>query len=240
MTGDHGGGIFLGLGLATGITTYLGGLGAFRLRSAMQLLLGFGAGAVTGVAIFDLLPEAWAIARDGVPPGLLAAAMAGGVIGYVVFDRLVLRHRMLDGKRGHLRAAVLTGHSLMDGLGVGLAFQASAAAGAIVALGILAHDLADGANTVTLSLSGGSSDQTARRWLAADALAPTAGMALSSHLQIPATFLALGLALLAGLFLGIGVFELLPRSMARQPRPSRAAAALAGLGLIYVAVRLAG
>ena len=57
----------------------------------------------------------------------------------------------------------------MDGLGIGFAFQVSSAAGMIVAFAVLAHDFVDGANTVTLSLAGGSDPAIARRWLLADA-----------------------------------------------------------------------
>jgi hypothetical protein len=36
----------------------MGGLLALRLRDKLHLILGFSAGAVIGVAFFDLLPEA--------------------------------------------------------------------------------------------------------------------------------------------------------------------------------------
>ena len=44
--------------IATTISTALGGLFAIKLKDKLHLILGFSAGAVLGVALFDLLPEA--------------------------------------------------------------------------------------------------------------------------------------------------------------------------------------
>ena len=40
------------------ISTFLGGMFALRFKDKLHLILGFSAGAVIGVAFFDLLPEA--------------------------------------------------------------------------------------------------------------------------------------------------------------------------------------
>jgi len=44
--------------IATFFMTLLGGLFALRLQDRLHLVLGFSAGAVIGVAFFDLIPEA--------------------------------------------------------------------------------------------------------------------------------------------------------------------------------------
>ena len=46
------------LALATFSATLLGGLFALRFKDKLHLILGFSAGAVIGLAFFDLLPEA--------------------------------------------------------------------------------------------------------------------------------------------------------------------------------------
>ena len=66
-------------------------------------------------------------------------------------------------RAGHLGPASLTAHSLLDGLGIGLAFQVAPAIGVVVAVAVLAHDVADGVNTVTLSLSGGGGQRPGAR-----------------------------------------------------------------------------
>ena len=48
----------LSIASAAFLATLLGGLVALRLKDRLHLILGFSAGAVVGVAFFDLLPEA--------------------------------------------------------------------------------------------------------------------------------------------------------------------------------------
>ena len=142
--------------------------------------------------------------------------------------------------RGHLGAAALTLHSLMDGLGIGFAFQASAAAGVVVAFAVLAHDLVDGLNTVTLGLSGGLQRTTARRWLVADAAAPLVGhrrLAPRHPAAAGARAPARGLRGLLPLHRG-------ERASAAQPEPARRTTTvlltILGLAMIYAVVKLAG
>ena len=59
--------IVLGIGLATGAATIFGGVLVMRFRAALGLLVGFSAGAVLGVALFDLLPEAMTLGRGRRP-----------------------------------------------------------------------------------------------------------------------------------------------------------------------------
>jgi zinc transporter ZupT len=229
------------IGLGTGAATLAGGFAALRLKSGLGLLLAFSSGAVVGVALFDLLPEALTLGRTAHAPGAITTATALGFAAYFAVDRTApIITASGRGRRGHLAAGSLTLHSLMDGLGIGFAFQASAAAGVIVALAVLAHDLVDGLNTVTLSLSGGLERPTARRWLAADASAPLAGIAISRLIAVPPPELSLLLAVFAGFFLYIGASELLPRSEDAHRRAITVLVTLCGLGLIYGVVKLAG
>lgn len=95
------------------------------------------------------------------------------IFAYVLIDRLSAAWgRAGRSWAAHLGPASLTAHSLMDGLAIGVAFAVSPPAGVVVAAGVVAHDLVDGANTVTLSFARHLGARSARRWLAADALAP--------------------------------------------------------------------
>jgi ZIP family zinc transporter len=225
------------MGVATGAATAFGGVFALRFKSAMGLLLGFSSGAVIGVALLDLLPEALRVAGPAVRPLSLTTAMAAGFAAYLAADRLAMTGAPAQ---RHLRPASLTVHSLMDGLGIGLAFQVSSISGLTIAAAVLAHDLCDGANTVIVSLAAGSPPTTAKRWLAADSLAPLAGILIARLVQVPRPTLALLMALFAGLFLYVGASDLLPKSHRDRPRRSTVAATLAGLGFIYAVVRMAG
>ena len=234
-----GGILVLAIGLITGFATASGGVIALRFRSGLGLFLSFASGAIIGVALFDLLPQAFELGRSDFQPLTLTTAAAVGFALYLGVDRIasvLTRGFQID--RANLGPSTLTAHSVMDGLGIGFAFQVSSGVGAIMAFAVLAHDVLDGANVVTLSLAGGLSPAAARRWLMADAVAPLAGIIIASSVPVPPAQLALLLAVFAGLFLYIGASDLLPRSHNSTPGLSTLAATALGLGLIYAAVRL--
>lgn len=232
--------LLLAVGLAAGGATLLGGWLALRLAGRIHLVLGFSAGAVIGVALLDLLPEAMTLAGRGERAFDVVTFVAIGFLAYLVVDRTLLMLARGDAQhRGHFGAGSLTAHSLLDGLGIGLGFQASPAVGLALTVAVLAHDLADGVNTVNLSLNGSKSPRIARRWLWADAAAPLAGIGLSLLIHPPADTLGVLIALFAGFFLYIGASELLPESHHRHPRAWTTVATVLGVALIWSVVRLA-
>jgi zinc transporter ZupT len=232
------------LALASSAVTLTGGVLALRLGERLRLATSLTAGAVLGVALFDLAPEAFQLGGGRAASArLLALTVVCGFFGYMALRQLLAR---IGGgehdPRAHLGAASLTLHSLFDGLAIGLAFHISPAIGWPVALAVLAHDICDGINTVglTLTLGGPGARRMARGWLAADALAPLAGVAASGLLQLDRTALAPLLGLFAGVFLYLGAVELLPRSYVQRPLGATTGAALLGLAMIWGVVRLAG
>jgi ZIP family zinc transporter len=224
------------LGLAAAASTLVGGALALRLSRRIHLILGFSAGAVIGVALLDLLPEALEL---GGRADTVVAFTASGFMAYLAADRALAAGSQGAG-RGHLGAGSLTLHSLMDGLAIGLSFQVSAAVAAVVTLAVLAHDISDGVNTVNVSLAGSASRAWARRWLLADAAAPLVGIGLSRLVTVPRGALGLVLAAFAGFFLCIGASELIPASHQRHPRAWTTLTTLIGCAVIWVVVRLAG
>jgi len=229
--------MLIAIGLLTGLATLLGGALALRWRASIDLLLGFGGGAVLGVALLDLLPEAFSLSGGVHTPFLVSTAVAGGFAAYLLTDQSIASLTRLGRLRSHIGPATLATHSLMDGLGIGLAFQVNATTGWIVAVAVLTHDLVDGANTVTLSLSSGASRRTAALWLAADALAPLIGIGASRLIVVPPATLGLLLAVFAGFFFYIGASELLPRARERRPQLTTTFTTVLGMAVIYLAVR---
>ncbi len=231
--------IILLIGLAAGAATFIGGLLAFRFQDRLHLILGFSAGAVIGVAFFELLPEAIELSAAHYDTTFTASVVALGFIIYMVLDRLFLLAGGGDGEhRGHLGAGSLTAHSFLDGVAIGLAFQVSAAIGAVVAVAVLVHDFSDGVNTVNLSIIGSGHDGFAKRWLVADAVAPLLGVASTLFFTVPEKYLGLILAVFAGFFLYIGASELLPESHHRHPRFWTSFMTVLGILVMYGAVRL--
>jgi zinc transporter ZupT len=229
------------IGIATGLSTFVGGSLALRFKDKINLVLGFSAGAVIGVAMFDLLPEAISIGTKFHDIHTLTLVVAVGFLAYMLLDRVILIATSKEsGHRGHVGAGSLTIHSFLDGLGIGLAFQVSVALGAVVALAVLAHDFSDGINTVNLSLFGsGGKPRIARFWLLADALAPIAGIASTFLFTIPEQYFSIVLSLFAGFFLYIGASELLPDSHHRHPRLMTSLMTILGAAVIYTAIHFA-
>ena len=224
--------------------TMLGGLLALSLKRRVALMLGFSAGAVLGVALFDLLPEALKLGHDRIAAtGIVAAAVAGFLL-YGLFDRLVTRHDSPscgpNPASGFLGAGSFSLHSMLDGLGIGFAFQDSHQAGLVVAAAVLAHDFADGLNTVNVVVKNGGSRAQALRWLLTDALAPVVGAGLSLLFVLPTGLLSLLLAGFAGFFLYIGGLDLLPESLRAGPRGAGIAAAALGAVFLFAVARVAG
>jgi zinc transporter ZupT len=221
--------------LGTCIATFLGGWLALSLKSRINLVLGFSAGAVIGVAFFDLLPEALSLSGPSILP---IAAL--GFLAYLLFDRLAAPGAQGPNlHRGMLGAASLSAHSLLDGLGIGIAFQAGHGAGLVVSAAVLAHDFADGLNTVNVVTKNGGARRQAMGWLAADAIAPLIGAGLSLFVHLPPASLGFLLAGFAGFFLYIGAVDLLPESQRGVSKLAASAATLLGALFLYVVARLA-
>lgn len=228
--------LILAIALGAFAATMTGGLMALKLAGKLPLAMGFSAGAVIGVAFFDLAPEALESGAGLYQPRTLLAVAALGFFFYVVLDRLVARHDcegQANPARGMLGAASFSTHSILDGFAMGLAFQASRDIGLIVAVAVLAHDFADGLNTVTVVTRNGGDRRFALRWLAVDAVAPVIGASLSLLIAPGRGVLALLLALFCGFFLHIGASGLLPESHRAYPRPATTFATLLGAAFLY-------
>ncbi len=222
--------------------TFLGGLFALKFSDKLHLLLGFSAGAVLGVAFFDLLPEALELSSGTYDGHTVLLVVAIGFLLYMITSR-GLGHSHAEDEPGHrsgiLGAGSLSLHSLLDGLGIGLAFQVSPAVGLIVTAAVLTHDFSDGINTVNMILRTGGSRLSALRWLAADALMPVVGILISRFFVLTPNTLGLVLALFAGFFLYIGASDLLPESHHAHPTRWTTYTTVLGLLLIYWAVSVA-
>ena len=231
--------------LAAFAATMAGGVLALRLQRRLHLVLGFSAGAVVGVALFDLLPEALSLAEDRFGNPAVTTALATGFLGYLLLDRFLLLHGLPElpaagaARRGALGAGSLCVHSFIDGLSIGLAFKVSIPAGVVVAVAVLVHDFSDGINTVGLILRNQGGVRSAISWLLADAVAPLAGAAATLLFTPSGPVLGLCLAVFAGFFLYIGACDLVPESYRRHPRATTTLMTLLGAAVIFVGVRLA-
>ena len=235
----------IAVSLGTFIATLLGGLFALYQQDRLHLIMGFSAGALIGVAFFDLMPEALDLATAALGKQLVATTMAVGFVAYMLLDRTIAPHGDKGPRteklwrRGALGAGSLSAHSFLDGFAIGLAFKVSAAVGAIVSAAVLAHDFSDGINTVSIIFRNKGNNRSALGWLLIDAAAPVAGAASTVMLHFRQDALGLCLALFAGVFLYIGASDLLPESYHDHPTTGTTAMTMLGVLTVYAAVRLA-
>jgi len=240
------------LTLATAVSTFAGGMFALRFRDRLHFILSFTAGVLLGVVSFDILPEIFALARERGTD--VSEAMVALVVGYLLFhsiEKFVLVHHVHETEYaahhhprvGVLSALALVGHSFMDGVGIGMAFQVSSGVGVIVAIAVIAHDFCDGLNTVSLMLVHRNTTLRSFGMLVLDALAPVLGAASTLLFRVPAPMLTLYLAFFAGFLLYIGTSDILPEAHS-QNRPAIAGSLIGltclGAAFMYVVVRLAG
>lgn len=237
--------MILFLGFLTALSTLAGGLFAIRLKDRLHLILGFSAGAVIGVALFDLIPESINLGSTNFTNSFVSLFIAIGFIIYMILDRLFSLSVCKNGTcrvsthKGPLAALSLFLHSFLDGLGIGLAFKVSPAVGWVVAAAVLAHDFSDGINTVNVIFKNQGNRVQAFRWLIADALAPVLGVGITFFIVVNEATLALILALFAGLFLYIGASDLVPESHHRHPGFWTTLMTILGIGLLYIVVHFA-
>jgi ZIP family zinc transporter len=224
--------------------TMAGGLFAISLRDRLHLVLGFSAGAVIGVSLFDLIPEAL---ETGAAWGsrTIMLLCAGGFFLYTLIDRAVVLHAHGDGQdchnhsRGLLGAGSFSAHSALDGFAIGIAFQASRAVGIVVAIAVLVHDFSDGLNTVNVVVRNGGHRRLALHWLLMDAIAPVIGATASLFISLPSQAISAILAVFSGFFLYIGASDLLPESHHAHPKLFTTLATLCGAATLLFATQVA-
>ena len=211
------------------------------MRDELTTVIALTGGVVVAVALFDVLPEALRILE---PRDAFAVVGAGFVLFFLAERVVVLHHRdEPDQARAHARvgalgAGALSVHSLIDGLGIGLAFQVSTATGLLVFVAVVSHDFADGMNTVSFVLFQTNDRRQALRWLTADALAPLVGAVIGSLWSISDRHLAYVLALYGGFFLSMGATDLLPEAHS-HPSWKRMGLTIAGFGITFAIARVA-
>lgn len=209
------------LSIFTFISTFLGGLVSLRYKDKLHTILGFTAGVLLGVVAFDIFPEIFRLVGqlqiDPIKP------MIALVVGYLVFHTLeksLLIHHSNEMEYeththpsvGVLSALALTGHSFLDGVGIGLGFQVSSGVGLLVAIAVISHDFADGLNTVSLVLVNKNPSRKALFFLFLDAIAPVFGAISTLFFTLSDTALVLYLGFFAGFLLYIGSSDILPEA----------------------------
>ena len=227
--------------------TLAGGAFAFRYQKSLKTIMAFSAGLLIGVVFLDLVPEIAELAHEHRVDmhGLMVTLICGFIAIFLLEKLTIIHSEKTHGAPGHHHAVGLVGaiglsfHSFLDGLAIGVGFQAGREVGFVVLLAVLAHDFADGLNTVTFMLATRNSKWRTIALLVVDASAPVLGALVANHLRIDPHMIAYQLSFFAGFLLYFGASDLLPQVHDR-PKFPLIASTLAGLILAGVIVGAIG
>ncbi len=236
------------LSMTTFVSTLLGGLVALKNRDAMHRLLGYTAGVLLGVVAFDLLPEIFRTLQEqhGNPTPAMIALVAGFLLFHVIEKSILIHHSQEHDYEVHhhphvgiASALALSGHSFLDGVGIGLGFQAGTTVGVAVAIAVIAHDFTDGLNAVNLMLLNHNRSKRAFLMLLLDAVAPVLGALSTLFFHISDAGLVLYLGFFAGFLLYIGASEILPEAHSKHSSYLTIALTVLGAAFIFLVTRAA-
>jgi zinc transporter ZupT len=234
------------LSAATFVSTLLGGLYALKHKDSLHRILGFTAGVILGVVAFDLLPEIFKLVEDlHLSATVPMVALVAGFLAFHIIEKSILLHKAQESDYGahhhpHVGVAsalALSGHSFLDGVGIGLAFQVNNSIGIAVAIAVIAHDFTDGLNTVSLLLIHKNERSRTLRLLFLDAIAPVLGALSTLLFTISDKALVVYLGFFAGFLLYIGASEILPEAHSKHSSYRTIGLTILGVVFMFVVTR---
>jgi zinc transporter ZupT len=227
-------------------STLLGGWFAVRHKKQLRHILGFTAGVIMGVIAFDVLPEMFEIIHEfDLDPVWPMIALIVGFLGFHIVEKTVLMHHEHEtqyGKHRHPKVGVLSslalgGHSLLDGIGIGLAFQVNIGVGVAVSTALVAHKFADGLNAASLMLAHKNSVKRTMQMVLLNAVLPIVGALSTLLFTVPEQYLPLYLGFFAGFLLYIGASDILPQAHDEKSDRLTIVLTIAGVAFMFVALR---
>jgi ZIP family zinc transporter len=197
---------------------------------------------------FDILPEIFdTLSQNNQPATGAMIALVVGFLGFHVIEKSILIHHNQESEYevhhhpyvGIASALALIGHSFLDGLGIGLGFQAGQAVGITVAIAVIAHDFSDGLNTVNLMLLNKNKTRRALIFLVLDAAAPILGALATLLFHVSDSLLVIYLGFFAGFLLYIGSSEILPEAHSKHSSYTTLVLTILGAALMFAVTQLA-
>ena len=189
----------------TSIFTLLGGFFAIKFSRYSYILSSFSAGAVIGLAFFDLIPES--VELNNIHSTLLCCVI-GFVIYFIINNFLSFDSNDSCTNRSHNFNANSIGlclHSIGDGLAIGLVSKAMPILAPALILAIISHDFADGINISTIS-----KNNHQIRWIIINALSPFIGYFISLFLNPDKIIMGNILGIIGGICIYIATIHLIP------------------------------
>lgn len=212
----------------------------------MQIALAITSGLVLGLVAFDLLPEIFEAAESQSLD--VAWPMITFVLGFLFFhivEKFILLHQAEESeygphqhpKLGVVRAIALAGHSFLDGLSIGVAFQVNAAVGYAVALAVIGHRFADGFDTTSFMLFHGNKLVRIKKFLAVVVSMPIVGGLASLVVSFSESALAMYLGFFAGVLMYIASGNILPQAHTKGTPYMSFGLTVLGAGFMFLITR---
>jgi zinc transporter ZupT len=232
--------VFL-LTIVASVAALLGGYTAIHSKRWLNYALALTSGLVLGLVMFDLLPEIFGIVgTEKLDPVWPMITLTAGFLTFHLFEKFLPVHESSEQQYGPhrhptlgiARALALSGHSFLDGLSIGVAFQVSSAVGTAVAIAVIGHRFADGFDTTTFMLYHQNKLSHIKRWLAIVVAMPIIGGLVSLIVNFSEKALAIYLGFFAGFILYIAASNLLPQAHSKES--DRLSITLTILGTIFM------
>ncbi len=196
------------------VATLAGGAIALYLKKTdvkLRNLIGFSAGILISVALFDMIPEVGLISK------LTAALLLAGFFIPYLIERVVMFHACREkecefhtaGWPGMIGVAI---ESIVDGVAIVAGFAVQPLLGAVIAVAVIVHELPRGFSTAIMMRSANYSTRAVIASVLADSLLVFVGAGVGLVLIIPQNIVGYALAFAAGTFLYVGAGDLLPEA----------------------------
>jgi len=209
-------------------------------------LVSYAVGALLGVALLALLPEA----LETLPAGTVFGTLLAGILAFFILEKLVLlRHCHTDACQVHAAAAplVILGdafHNFLDGAIIGTAVMTSVPLGINTAIAVAAHEIPQEVGDVAILLASGYSRSRALILNVASGLSGLAGALLAfATVGLVPSLRPFVLAFSSASLLYIAMSDLIPdlhRGQVDANAIRQVALIAAGIGTIVVFERLLG
>jgi zinc transporter, ZIP family len=228
--------------LLTALATGLGAAPFFVVREVRAARLGLADAAAGGFMLAASAVLAWEGLQRG-PSRTLAGVAAG--VGLIAATRAYLRGREESLHLGALRGAdalkavtivaVMTVHSLTEGVGVGVSFGGGAELGVFITTAIAVHNIPEGLAISLVLVPRGTRPLAAAGWSVFSSL-PQPLLAVPAFLFVEALrpFLPVGFGFAAGAMTWLVISELLPAARATASTRAVAAVGVASFAVMTV------
>ena len=233
------------------IGAFLGGYIVYHWKRDLHPWLSLSGGLLLGVALLDLLPEAFEqAAEQGREFHELGWIIIAAILAFHFLDRAFSLHAHHEEEHGHadepchnpthatvrlwVRAVGMCLHRFFDGLAIGGGFAVSQYLGILVATAVALHSFADGMSLVAVLKNAlQKNSRVVLGLLLISSVAPILGAAVAGLVTISPVFMANVLSFFVGFFLFLSLSELLPQAHA-LPHTRRLGFVLTIIGVVSV------